>query len=145
MPHAHWTEELWFAASVSGFVLTLLSLRASIVDRQHLLVRITPVLVLPPAQVAISDAIVVSTWILLTAHTWILVSAIVALFMAPPPPAYSQVPQSAIGIWCWIGLSVTLSIQAIYGRMIRNRLSEGFYERQADQVPQRRATDPPPP
>lgn len=143
MPHAHWSEMVWFAASVCGFALTLMSLIASQADRKRAMAQnaVTP---MAPTQLAISHIIVVSTRILLTAHTWILISVVAALFLEPPPPAYSQIPQSAIGIGCWIGLSLTLTAQALYGKIERGRIAEGYYELKADQLPHRRATDPQP-
>jgi hypothetical protein len=44
--------------------------------------------------------------------------------------------QSAVGIACWIAMSLTLTVQVMYGLNIRRRIAAGYYA-----VQQRRSTD----
>lgn len=56
-------------------------------------------------------------------------AVVASLFLAPPPPPYWQVPQSLFLLSVLIGVSIINAVIAFHGRLIRYRLSTGYYER----------------
>lgn len=124
MPHAQWMEGVWLTTGVIGFTFTSLSLRGATRDLQRAMNNQTV-----GNPMALARAIVISTALQLTAQSFVIISSTAALFLAPPPPDYSELPQTMIGIVCWIGMSLTLTLVALYGLVVRTRLFSGFYER----------------
>lgn len=60
-------------------------------------------------------------------HGMIAVTAVAFLFLAPPPPLYSDVPQSRFGLLMWICISMLLTIKSAVVAWSR-RQEETFYD-----------------
>lgn len=60
-------------------------------------------------------------------HTIMAVTAISFLFLAPPPPNYSEVPQSRFGILMWIATSFFLSLKSVVVEWSKTQ-EEQFYD-----------------
>lgn len=135
MLHANWAEILWFTIAVLGSGATVESMIA-IQSNWRATISQNKIKPLPPSQIALAKAMAISTRLQTVAQLFILISASAALFLEPPPPPYSKIPQSAIGIGCWIIVSSMITINSLYGRLARRRIYGTYYD-----TPQRRSTD----
>lgn len=52
-----------------------------------------------------------------------LTAAMASLFLAPPPPEYSQLPQSQVGLVAWILVMVVMTGASLLDRLARKRLA----------------------
>lgn len=79
---------------------------------------------------AVTYAIEVSACLNAILAILLFVAASVSLFLPPPPPDYTAARQSLWIVLVLIGVSGLNAVIAIYGRLVRYRLSSGYFERQ---------------
>jgi hypothetical protein len=134
MIHAHWLEILLLIAAVSGLGLTYASSKDA--DRDWVRAAKSS----PAVQRAISRAILMSSRGMLFVHFLITVGSTLSVFFEPPPPNYTDIPQSLILIIVIISVSISLDVIAAYSRLVRSRLNTGYYNNPSDSR-NRRKTD----
>jgi hypothetical protein len=67
-------------------------------------------------------------------------ASVLALIMAPPPPNYSQLPQSLTFLIAWITVGVLMITSSAFGRIVRRKLYK--YSEELNAINQtRRSTD----
>lgn len=138
MKHDHPLEWIWFvmtildawASSSSWLAAHRDWVRAKIekesLSRESLIKRVS--------RDAVTYAIEVSALMNATMAFLLLSASTASLFWAPPPPSYKEVPQSLFLISVLIGVSGINATLAVHGRLVRYRLSVGYYNRQASMV-----------
>jgi hypothetical protein len=74
-------------------------------------------------------------------HSFMLVAAISFIFTSPPPPGYSSLPQSLIGLSAWILVSFIMAFSTFTNLRYRRRLEKLAADREVAGNKYRRATD----
>lgn len=133
MRHDHPVEWVWFAMtlvdawiSASSWVAAHGDWRRAQRERAVLVSKSLPVRV---SSNAVTYAIEVSASMNTMMAAMLLTAAVASLFLAPPPPTYKEVPQTLFLLSVLIGVSALNALIAFYGRLVRYRLSTGYYER----------------
>jgi len=141
MTHDHWIEYLWVAFTIVDVVASGSSWHAALADwraaREHKRrlekKHAAAALVAHAPAWAVTHAILTSAVGNLCVALMLCAAAIFSLFLPPPPPDYGVVRQSLVVITLLIVVTALNTVIAVYGRVLRYRLSVGFYEMEASQ------------
>lgn len=132
--HTTWLEIVFLIASTTAVLLVLFSVLDAqagvnwVVSQQG------------SAQMRlVAQQIVRQEMFRLAKASLLFLSAILANFLAPPPPSYTTLPQTFITITAMALVSSLLAIESILDKISRNRLRR---EREKAMIFSRRATDP---
>lgn len=130
---AHPLEYVFFSISFIGFVAMLWAL----VDAQRYLNYMTARGVNGGMRLSAIQQIAMDMCLTIC-FTAMTITSIAFLFTAPPPPDYTQLPQSLIGMCSFIFISGILLFAVLVNLRIRKKLehkAETYYNRRKDDVP----------
>lgn len=141
MIHDHWIEYLWVAFTIVDVVASGSSWHAARSDwrqaraeKKKLIAKHAAASLVARAPAwAVTHAILTSALGNLCVAVMLCMAAVFSLFLPPPPPDYGVVRQSLVVITLLIVVTALNTIIAVYGRILRYRLSVGFYEMEASQ------------
>lgn len=126
MTHSIWTwtytspiELGWLSISILFVMITMYGLREALIDSAVL----TANKVNGPRRVT-ADANVRQEEIRIIIAFIMLLSSIGAIFLPPPPPEYSELPQSLILMFAWILVAILLTVSSFFDRSIRLKLEK---------------------
>lgn len=133
MRHDHPIEWVWLAMAIVDVWVSLSSWLAAHQDwtRAKTSRALGPTRPVPSrsSRDAVTYAIEVSACLNAAMASMLMFAAITSLFLPPPPPNYAAVPQSLFVIGILIAVSGLNAVIAGHGRLVRYRLSTGYYER----------------
>lgn len=110
-------EYAFVIISLAAFIVSLYSLREAVIDETWLTTRGTngPRKIVADANVREEGFKVAKTAVMVAA-------SLLALFMAPPPPAYTELPQSFMFLIAWMIVGLLMIMGSLFSRLVRHRL-----------------------
>ena len=139
MIHDHWIEYVWVSftivdviASTSSWLAARADWRRAMDEKRRLIAKHAHDRLITRASAwAVTRAILTSALGNLCVALMLFAAAVFSLFLPPPPPDYGIVRQSLVVISLLIVVTALNTVIAVYGRVLRYRLSVGFYEMEA--------------
>jgi hypothetical protein len=139
MRHDHWIEWVWLLLTLVDITASTSSWRAAKRDwsrakneKDRLIQKKAfEEALIRESKWAVTRAISISGLGNVVVALMLLSAAIIAIFLPPPPPVYTLIRQSLWIVLFLIAVTIGNTSLAIFGRMVRYRLSTGFYEREA--------------
>lgn len=136
--HANQAEVVFFLVSMIVMFISVHALRESMVDQSVLDQKAADTAGYEPKRI-VADANIRSEWFKISISSVMILASASALFLEPPPPQYTFVPQTLVYTIAWISVAMLMIVSSILDRSARRALLQ--YGRRVEDKKGRRVTD----